>query len=129
MRLIQAEAYAKLGNTAKALENINYVRSRAGVPVFTIANWTTNSYNIKNLLDLVLNEKRLEMIGECQRTRDVYRNKKDMMRSYRFDGDNYLEVFPAGMASTISRWNSKQIIRPIPYGQMLQSSAMVQNPY
>mgnify|MGYP000945535319 CR=1 FL=1 len=51
MRLIQAEAYAKLGNTAKALENINYVRSRAGVPVFTITNWTTNSYNIKNLLD------------------------------------------------------------------------------
>ena len=129
MRLIQAEAYAKLGNTAKALENINYVRSRAGVPTFTAANWTTNSYNIKNILDLVLNERRLEMIGECQRTRDVYRNKKDMMRAYRFDGDNYLEIFPAGMASTVSRWDSKQIIRPIPYGQMLQSSAMVQNPY
>ncbi len=129
MRLIQAEAYAKLGNIAKALENINYVRSRAAVPVFTIANWTTNSYGITNILDLVLNEKRLEMIGESQRTRDLYRNKKDLIRSYRFDGDNYLEVFPAGGTGTISRWNSKQIIRPIPYGQMLQSSAMVQNPY
>lgn len=129
MRLIQAEAYAKLGNTAKALENINFVRTRAGVPVFTVANWNTNSYGIKNLLDLVLNEKRLEMIGECHRTTDLYRNKKDMIRTYRFDGDNYLEVFPAGGTGTISRWNSKQIIRPIPYGQMLQSSAMVQNPY
>lgn len=129
MVLIQAEAYAKLGNTAKALENLNYVRTRAGVPVFTIANWATNSYNITDLLDLVLNEKRLEMIGECQRTTDVYRNKKDMVRKYRFDGDNYLEVFPVGGTGTISRWNAKQIIRPIPYGQMLQSSAMVQNPY
>ncbi len=69
------------------------------------------------------------MIGECQRTPDVYRNKKDMVRKYRFDGDNYLEVFPVAGTGTISRWNAKQIIRPIPYGQMLQSSAMVQNPY
>lgn len=129
MRLIQAEAYAKLGNTAKALENINYVRSRAGVPVFTTTNWTTNSYNIKDLLDLVLNEKRLEMIGECQRTKDVYRNKKDIIRTYRFDGDNYLEVFPIGGTGTISRWNSKLTIRPIPYGQIIQSPNMVQNPY
>jgi hypothetical protein len=129
MRMIQAEAYAKLGNTTKALENINFVRVRAGVPVFTIANWATNSYNITNLLNLVLNEKRLEMIGECQRTKDVYRNKKDLIRSYRFDGENYLEVYTQGGAGTISRWNSKTIIVPIPYGQILQSPDMVQNPY
>jgi hypothetical protein len=129
MRLIQAEAYAKLGNTAKALENINIIRKRAGIAEFTLANWASNAYNITNLLDLVLNEKRLEMVGECQRSRDVYRNKKDLIRTYRFDGDNYLEVYPAGGTGTISRWNAKAIILPIPYGQILQSPKMVQNPY
>ena len=130
MRLIQAEVYAKLGNAAKALENINFVRSRAGVPLFTTANWTTNSYNITNLLDLVLTEKRLEMIGECQRTKDLYRNKRDLIRTYRFDGDNYLDTYTSGSSvGTISRWNSKQIIRPIPYGQIIQSTNMTQNPY
>jgi hypothetical protein len=46
------------------LKNINLVRNRAGVPEFTGANWTTNLYGITNILDLVLNEKRLEMAGE-----------------------------------------------------------------
>jgi hypothetical protein len=129
MRLILAEVYAKLGNTAKALENINIIRKRAAVPEFTSANWATNSYSITNLLDLVLNERRLEMVGECQRSKDLYRNKKDLIRTYRFDGDNYLEVYPTGGTGTISKWNSKSIILPIPYGQILQSPKMVQNPY
>ena len=111
-------------------ENINFVRSRAGVPLFTTANWLTNSYKITNLLDLVLTEKRLEMIGECQRTKDLYRNKRDLIRTYRFDGDNYLDTYTSGSSvGTISRWNSKQIIRPIPYGQIIQSPNMTQNPY
>ena len=126
MYMILAEIYAKQGNVAKALENINYVRKRAGIEQFTEANWRSNAYGITNLMDLVLNEKRLEMIGENQRKWDVYRNKKDMIRMYGFDSNNYLEQFQGG---TIVRWNSKEIIVPIPYGQILQSPNMVQNPY
>jgi hypothetical protein len=69
------------------------------------------------------------MVGECQRTKDCYRNKKDIIRTDSFDGANLLEVFPTGGTGTISRWNSKAIIAPIPYGQMLQAPNMVQNPY
>ena len=129
MLLIKAETYAKLGNTANVLLNINLIRKRAGIVEFTTANWNANNYNITNLLDLVLNEKRLEMVGECQRTKDCYRNKKDIIRTYSFDGANLLEVFPTGGTGTISRWNSKAIIASIPYGQILQAPNMVQNPY
>jgi adenine specific DNA methylase Mod len=129
MRMIQAEVFAKLGNVAKAVENINFVRKRAGIPEFTSANWNTNNYGITNLLDLVLNEKRLEMVGESQRSKDLYRNKKDLIRTYRFDGANLLEVFPTGGTGTISRWDSKNIIVPIPYSQIIQSTKMIQNPY
>ena len=126
MYMILAEIYAKQGNVAKALENINNLRKRAGIEQFTEANWSSNAYGIKSLLDLVLNEKRLEMIGENQRKWDVYRNQKDMIRMYGFDSDNYLEEYQGG---TIVRWNSKEIIVPIPYGRILQSPDMVQNPY
>lgn len=129
MRLIQAEVYAKEGNTAKALENINYVRQRAGVEEFTEANWSSNSYGITNLLDLILNERRLEMIGENQRRSDMYRNKKDIIRTYDFDSSSFLEAFPAGGTGTISRWDSNEIIIPIPYSQVLQSPNIQQNPY
>lgn len=126
MYMILAEIYAKQGNVSKTLEYINYVRKRAGIELFTETNWSSNAYGMKNLLDLVLNEKRLEMIGENQRKWDVYRNKKDMIRMYGFDSDNYLEAYQGG---TVVRWNSKEIIVPIPYGQILQSPNMVQNPY
>jgi len=111
------------------LKNINLVRKRAGVPEFTEANWNTNAYGITNILDLALNEKRLEMVGENLRRTDMYRNKKDIIRMYDFDSRNYLEAYPEGGTGTISRWDSKEIITPIPYGQMLQSPDMVQNPY
>jgi hypothetical protein len=129
MYLIKAEIYAKQGNVSEALNNINLVRKRAVVPEFTEANWTANAYGITNLLDLVLNEKRLEMVGENLRRNDMYRNKKDIIRMYGFDSSNYLETYPAGGTGTISRWDSKVIITAIPYGQMLQSPNMVQNPY
>jgi hypothetical protein len=68
------------------------------------------------------------MVGENLRN-DMYRNKKDKIRMYGFDSGNYLETYPAGGTGTIPRWDSKVIITAIPYGQMLQSPNMVQNPY
>lgn len=129
MFLIKAEIYAKQGNIAEALKNINLIRKRAAVPEFTESDWTNNLYGITNILDLVLNEKRLEMVGENQRRYDMYRNKKDIIRMYGFDSNNLLETYPAGGTGTISRWNSNVIITPIPYGQILQSPNMKQNPY
>jgi len=129
MCFIKAEIYAKQGNITEALNNINLVRKRAGIPEFTISNWAANLYGITDIIDLVLNEKRLEMVGENQRRNDMYRNKKDIIRMYGFDSSNYLETYPEGGTGTISRWDSKEIITPIPYGQMLQSPNMVQNPY
>ena len=111
------------------MKNINHVRNRAGVPEFTKANWTTNLYGITNILDLALNEKRMEMAAENLGRNDMYRNKKDIIRTYGFDSSNYLETYPAGGTGTISRWDSKVIITPIPYGQIVQSPDMVQNPY
>ena len=84
-----AEAYAHVGNEAKALEYTNVIRTRAGIPTWTNkAAYEAEGY--KNLVDVVLDERRLELCFEGHRAIDVYRNGKPMDR--RFAGVQAWEV-------------------------------------
>lgn len=81
--LNRAEAYAKLGKTAEALSDVNIIRQRAGLSgdaLFTTDNFGKRGYD--SLLDVVLDERRLELAFEGHRLFDLYRNKKDMDRRY-----------------------------------------------
>ena len=64
--LLKAEADARLGNVAAALENLNAVRSRAGIPLFTRDDQPI-------VIEEVLEERRRELIGEFQRSYDLVR--------------------------------------------------------
>lgn len=64
--LLKAEADARLGNVAAALENLNSVRSRAGIPIFTRDDQPI-------VIEEVLEERRRELIGEFQRSYDLVR--------------------------------------------------------
>ena len=84
-----AEAYAHLGNEAKALEYVNVIRSRAGIPVWRDkAHYESEGY--KDLLDVVLDERRLELCFEGHRALDLYRNGRAIDR--RFAGNQDWEV-------------------------------------
>ena len=81
--LNRAEAYARLGNDAKALDDVNLIRTRAGLPaaaMFTTANMTTRGYD--SSLDVVLDERRMELCFEGDRMFSVFRNKKTLDRRY-----------------------------------------------
>lgn len=81
--LNRAEAYAKLGKTAEALSDVNIIRQRAGLSgdaLFTADNFGKRGYD--SLLDVVLDERRLELAFEGHRLFDLYRNKKEMDRRY-----------------------------------------------
>ena len=84
-----AEAYAHLGNEAKALEYVNIIRKRAGIP-----EWTGKSHyeseGYMELLDVVLDERRLELCFEGHRAFDLYRNGRAIDR--RFAGNQDWEV-------------------------------------
>ena len=75
-----AEAYAHSGNTAKALEYTNVIRTRAGIPTWTEAGYKAEGYT--DIVDVVLDERRLELCFEGHRAIDVYRNGKDLDRRY-----------------------------------------------
>lgn len=81
--LNRAEAYAKLNNTSAALADVNAIRSRAGLSgdqLMTSSNMAPRGYS--NILDVVLDERRLELAYEGFRWKDLYRNNKPMDRRY-----------------------------------------------
>jgi len=107
--LNRAEAYAKLNLNDKALADVNIIRSRAGLSgdaLFT----TANMHGYSSALDVVLDERRLELAFEGQRMFDLYRNKRNMDRQY------------AGVQPwEIVNYDNKKIQYPIPSNEILVS--------
>ncbi len=116
--LNRAEAYAKTsGKEAEALADVNVLRTRAGLSgseLFTTANMATKGYT--NVLDVVLDERRLELAFEGHRMFDLYRNKKSMDRRY------------AGVQPwEIINHDNNKIQYPIPFDE-ISVSGIEQNP-
>lgn len=112
--LNRAEAYAKLGKNAEALADVDAIRKRAGIPAEGM--FSSNMHGYDNVLDVVLDERRMELAFEGHRMFDVYRNNRKMDR--RFGGvQTWEEVDPTD-------W---RIIYPIPYGET-SVSGIDQNP-
>ena len=79
--LNRAEAYAKTGQDALALADVNTIRARAGIPAWDAA-WSWGDHGYNSVLEVVLDERRMELCFEGQRTQDVYRNSLKMDRQF-----------------------------------------------
>ncbi len=102
--LNRAEAYAHLGDTDKALADINVVRTRAGLEgdaLMTSANMARRGY--ANALDAVLDERRLELYYEGFRILDLLRNQRDIDRR-----------FPSRTVSEVIHYDDPRIQYQIP---------------
>lgn len=78
MYLNRAEANAKLGRNQLALDDVNLIRRRANIPeegMYTIDDLKWN----ENVLDVVLEERRLELAYEGHRPHDLYRNNRPLI--------------------------------------------------
>jgi hypothetical protein len=92
--LNRAEAYAKENEEQKALDDVNVIRTRAGLPseaMFTLANYTERGYS--SVLDVVLDERRMELCFEGFRAIDQFRNNKPIDRRYA-GAQNYEVIQP-----------------------------------
>ena len=81
--LDRAEAYAHLDDVSHALADVNVIRHRAGLTGaadFTSGNMAERGYS--NVLDVVLDERRMELCFEGFRPYDLRRNKKEVDRRY-----------------------------------------------
>lgn len=119
--LNRAEAYAKLNRNQEALDDLNLIRSRAGIPA-------TGLYDMNNLpegqtlLEVILDERRLELAWEGHRKLDVFRNKLDMDRNY-----PGIHLVGNDVISDIS-WQDNHIVEYIPESQILVHEGLQQNP-
>lgn len=134
-----AEAYNEIGNSSKALENLNMVHNRAGLPSITEADQS-------KLRTLIQREKSIEFVGENQRYFDVKHWKHPnidkgiiggQMRELQFyvntssTGGN--QNLPAALISYwdansyVSYWNPKMYLEPIPQSEV-NKGIIVQNP-
>jgi len=90
--LNRAEAYARMGgHDDDAFADVNLIRKRAGLPAsadFTSGNYAARGY--ESALDVVLDERRMELCFEGDRMLSVFRNKKKLDR--RFVGYHPWEV-------------------------------------
>ena len=81
--LNRAEAYARQHKVDEALADVNVIRHRAGLPAaadFDASNMAGRGYT--DVLDVVLDERRMEFCFEGQRMFDLLRNKKSIDRRY-----------------------------------------------
>ncbi|WP_346317683.1 RagB/SusD family nutrient uptake outer membrane protein [Chitinophaga sp. YIM B06452] len=87
--LNRAEAYAKLGNTAKAKENLAAIHTRAGLPASDVDNLAA-----QDVLAAVLKERRIELAFEGHNSFDYFRNGLPMTRTAADNNGTALTIQP-----------------------------------
>lgn len=132
MYLNRAEANAKLGNTADALDDVDEIRKNRGLEG-SLYEGTVPSGS--TALEVVLKERRIELAFEGQRTFDVYRNNLVMNRTYwgyhlpgLKETDIDLSKQPSGYAKMIVPPTDSRIIYYIPVDEVQTNTLCTQNP-
>ncbi len=124
MYLNRAEANAKLGKTGLALEDINRLRTRAGLSgdaLYSVANLGS-----KSVLDVVLEERWLELAFEGHRAYDLFRNNRAMERNY--PGTHSLNNTPTTDLSQKVLPTDPRTIFYIPQSEIDRNPNLAQNP-
>ncbi|WP_316804833.1 RagB/SusD family nutrient uptake outer membrane protein [Pedobacter nototheniae] len=123
MYLNKAEANAKLGNTQLALDDVNIIRTRAGIPTLTAAGISSAG---KTALDVVLEERRLELAFEGQRAYDLFRNNRSMTRNY--PGTHALNNTPTTNITQTILPTDARVIFYVPQYEIDNNKNLTQNP-
>lgn len=138
--LNRAEAYAHLGQETPALADLNSIRENRFVPESgkTIDDYKYDSQDVASaggLVELVLEERRIEFAFEATRFFDLRRNHKDIVRQYwGFHTNTYVaggdtSTPPALTADGITTaWDYDRLTLPIPSQERVNNTLCEQNP-
>ncbi|PYF77143.1 RagB/SusD family nutrient uptake outer membrane protein [Pedobacter nutrimenti] len=121
MYLTRAECAVQLGRPDEALTDVNTIRSRAGLSGNALFS-SSNMMGYTSVLNIVLDERRLELAFEAQRKFDVFRNKLTMDRNY--PGTHLTSQFPTQEI----KYTDPRVIYYIPQNEFITNPNLVQNP-
>lgn len=122
MYLNRAEANAKLGKTAAALADVNIIRTRAGLGDALYTSLPAG----KTALDIVLEERWMELAFEGHRSYDLFRNNRSMIRNY--PGTHSLNNTPTTNVNQTVPATDARVIFFIPQSEIDKNSKLTQNP-
>ena len=128
-----AECHAALGNTQEAIDALNPVRERAGIPKLTLAD-VTNNMTIK---DWVHNERFVELWNEGHRFFDVRRwaegakyfgaNKREGLNA-EVQSPTFEEFNKRTTVDAPYVWENRMYLNPVFYNEVYKNPQMVQAP-
>ena len=119
MYLIKAEAYAKTDEDAKAIEMVDILRQRAGLSGDQL--FANDMQGYTSVMDIVMDERRLELAWEGHRKIDIFRNNRTLERDYLPVGVEWHG--PRAIPPT-----SDRIVHYIPDSEIILNPNLVQNP-
>lgn len=120
MYLNRAEGNARLGNKQAALDDVNLLRERSGLSgqqLYAIDDLKGR----ESVMEVVLEERRLELAFEAHRRWDIFRNGLTLDRHYRGVHENDFETLSIPP-------EHPRVIFYIPESQMIVQDNLVQNP-
>ncbi len=130
MYLNKAEAYAHKNDMNSALDNVNEIRKNRGLD----ADLITTLPNGKSLLDVVLDERRLELAFEGHRYYDLIRNERPIDRTYwgyhilgLTIGDIDHSNPPSGFDNLVIQWDDPRNLYFIPIDEIIANPLCEQN--
>lgn len=126
MYLIRAEAYAKEGNTTEALADINTIRTRAGLSGAELHSAQSIAQANKSVLDVVLEERFLELAFEGHRAYDLFRNNRSVIRNY--PGTHSLDNAVTTDVYREFKPTDKRVVFFVPDAEISKNSNLDQNP-
>jgi len=132
MYLNRAESYAHEGKTDEALADVNMIRKNRGLGNALYASVPSG----ETILDVVLNERRIELSFEGHRIFDLLRNHRNIVRDYwgyHITNLNIADIdlsHPPSMSTPniVIPWNSKRVQFYIPEDEILANPLCTQNP-
>lgn len=122
MYLNRAEANAKLGNNQAALDDVNFIRKRAGLSGSDLHTLASVAASGKSVLDIVLEERWLELSFEGHRHYDLFRNNRPVVRDY--PGSQVIN----GVVTQIIEPNDNRVVFFIPQDEINKNPKLTQNP-
>lgn len=126
MYLIRAEANAKLGDVNAALADINLLRERAGLSGSALYTPLRLTAAGKTVLDVVLEERWLELAFEGHRAYDLFRNNRSVVRDY--PGTHSLNNTPTTDLHQEVKPSDNRVVFYIPQAEINRNPALKQNP-
>lgn len=128
-----AECEAALGNTSAAIENLNIIRDRAGVPSLTTSDLSTQS-----ILEWVKNERFIELWNEGHRYYDIRRwmdAPKTMgagarlgLNAYGIKNPTFEQFNTVKPIEQAYSWDNRMYLLPVFHIEVYKNPQMVQAP-